>query len=150
MIPCFSLFSVMNFECQATSHHPWAQLFHHSGARLSFRSCPCVPERKKPFQGRCKWSRFMMKIWLVLSDEQMSTGWSFSLLNDEQMSNQVRVEHQPEIYRVTFKITEIFVPFVVAWGLNDAEDVIAWWGKYLFSNLFLKERLCDSWSKPWA
>ena len=38
--------------------------------------------------------------WLVLSDEQMSTGWSFSLLNDEQMSNQVRVEHQPdEIFR---------------------------------------------------
>ena len=33
--------------------------------------------------------------WAVLSDEQMSNGWSFSLLNDEQMSNKVRVEHQP-------------------------------------------------------
>ena len=31
----------------------------------------------------------------MLSDEQMSNGWSFSLLNDEQMSNKVRVEHQP-------------------------------------------------------
>ena len=34
--------------------------------------------------------------WLVLSDEQMSNGWSFSLLNDEQMSNKVGVKHQPD------------------------------------------------------
>ena len=31
----------------------------------------------------------------VLSDEQMSNGWPFSLLNDEQMSNKVGVEHPP-------------------------------------------------------
>ena len=34
--------------------------------------------------------------WTVLSDEQMSNGWPFSLLNDEQMSNKVGVEHQPD------------------------------------------------------
>ena len=34
-------------------------------------------------------------IWAVLRDEQMSNGWPFSLLNDEQMSNKVGVEHQP-------------------------------------------------------
>ena len=39
-----------------------------------------------------------MQNWAVLSDEQMSTGWPFSLLNDEQMSNKVGVEHQPENY----------------------------------------------------
>ena len=36
--------------------------------------------------------------WLVLSDEQMSQmskGWPFFLLNDEQMSNWLGVEHQP-------------------------------------------------------
>ncbi len=33
--------------------------------------------------------------WAVLSDEQMSYGWPFSLLNDEQMSNWLGVEHQP-------------------------------------------------------
>ena len=33
--------------------------------------------------------------WLVLSDEQMSKGWLFSLLNDEQMSNWLGVEHRP-------------------------------------------------------
>ncbi len=33
--------------------------------------------------------------WAVLSDEQMSKGWPFSLLNDEQMRNKVGVEHQP-------------------------------------------------------
>ena len=38
---------------------------------------------------------FKLVHWTVLSDEQMSNGWSFSLLNDEQMSNKVRVEHQP-------------------------------------------------------
>ena len=34
--------------------------------------------------------------WLVLSDEQMSKGWPYSLLNDEQMSNWLGVEHQPD------------------------------------------------------
>ncbi len=33
----------------------------------------------------------------MLSDEQMSNEWAFSLLNDEQMSNKVGVEHQPVI-----------------------------------------------------
>ena len=32
----------------------------------------------------------------MLSDEQMSNGYPFSLANDEQMSNWVGVEHQPE------------------------------------------------------
>ena len=35
--------------------------------------------------------------WAVLSDEQMSKRWQFSLLNDEQMSNWVGVKHQPVI-----------------------------------------------------
>ena len=34
-------------------------------------------------------------IWLVLSDEQMSKRWPFSLLNDEQMSNWLGVKHLP-------------------------------------------------------
>ena len=38
-----------------------------------------------------------MDIWAVLSDEQMSYGWPFSLLNDEQMSNKLGVEHQPDM-----------------------------------------------------
>ncbi len=36
--------------------------------------------------------------WAVLSDEQMSNEWQFSLLNDEQTSNKVGVEHQPANY----------------------------------------------------
>ena len=36
-----------------------------------------------------------MRNWVVLSDEQMSKRWQFSLLNDEQMSNWVGVEHLP-------------------------------------------------------
>ena len=39
-----------------------------------------------------------LHIWAVLSDEQMSNGCQFSLLNDEQMSNWLGVEHQPDIY----------------------------------------------------
>ena len=39
--------------------------------------------------------RFFNFYWAVLRDEQMSNGWPFSLLNDEQMSNKVGVEHQP-------------------------------------------------------
>ena len=34
----------------------------------------------------------------MLSDEQMSKRWQFSLLNDEQMSNWVGVKHLPDIY----------------------------------------------------
>ena len=32
----------------------------------------------------------------MLSDEQMSNGYPFFLLKDEQMSNKVGVEHQPD------------------------------------------------------
>ena len=43
-----------------------------------------------------------MLYWLVLSDEQMSKGcFFFSLLNDEQMSNWLGVEHQPVIFLPT-------------------------------------------------
>ena len=38
-----------------------------------------------------------MNIWAVLSDEQMSNEWPFSFLIDEQMSNKVGVEHQPDM-----------------------------------------------------
>ena len=37
----------------------------------------------------------MQTNWAVLSDEQMSNGYPFSLVNDEQMSNKVGVKHQP-------------------------------------------------------
>ena len=43
----------------------------------------------------------------MLSDEQMSNGWSFSLLNDEQMSNKVRVEHQPDIQDIYTLVSRI-------------------------------------------
>ncbi len=41
-----------------------------------------------------------MIVWAVISDEQTSKGWPFSLLKDEQMSNKVGVEHQPVVYTV--------------------------------------------------
>ena len=37
-------------------------------------------------------------VWAVLSDEQMSKRWPFSLLNNEQMSNWLGVEHQPVVF----------------------------------------------------
>ena len=37
----------------------------------------------------------LLRGWVVLSDEQMSKRWPFPLLNDEQMSNWVGVEHLP-------------------------------------------------------
>ncbi len=51
--------------------------------------------------------------WAVLSDEQMSNGWPFSLLNDEQMSNWVGVEHQPGI---------------IFWGNAPSPMVFFFWG----------------------
>ena len=42
--------------------------------------------------------------WAVLSEEQMSIGYPFSLLNDEQMSNKVGVEHQPVTKRCTIDV----------------------------------------------
>ena len=51
----------------------------------------------RPFASKCCAERLKKKlIWAVLSDEQMSKGWPFSLLNDEQMSNLVGGgSHQP-------------------------------------------------------
>ena len=51
--------------------------------------------------------------WLVLSDEQMSKRWPFSLLNDEQMSNRVGVKHLP--VKRTFQQSKLSPSFV--WGL---------------------------------
>ena len=47
-------------------------------------------------------------IWAVLSDEQMSNGWPFSLLNDEQMSNWVGVKHQPDMFAIIFDVIQVF------------------------------------------
>ncbi len=48
--------------------------------------------------------------WAVLSDEQMSNAYPFSLVNDEQMSNKVGVKHQPvnHMYMIysTLKMTD--------------------------------------------
>ena len=52
---------------------------------------------KNPFVPKNPGFSRSIPIWLVLSDEQMSNEWPFSLLNDEQMSNKVGVEHQPAI-----------------------------------------------------
>ena len=46
--------------------------------------------------------------WLVLSDEQMSKRWQFSLLNDEQMSNWLGVKHLPVDEFVIFKQLHIY------------------------------------------
>ena len=43
-----------------------------------------------------KWFIIPTYNWAVLSDEQMSNGYPFSLVNDEQMSNKVGVKHQPD------------------------------------------------------
>ena len=63
----------------------------------------------------------------MLSDEQMSNGYPFSLLNDEQMSNKVRVEHQPDKMHVfsTFilRCTYTSVPFgPFSGGFNPVEE----------------------------
>ena len=42
----------------------------------------------------------------------MSKRWPFSLLNDEQMSNKVRVEHQPVNYVISPDIPESWVFFL--------------------------------------
>ena len=62
---------------------------------------PTSPEvqSRRGFVGRQNGTRIQLFLhenlsWAVLSDEQMSNGWPFSLLNDEQMSNKVGVEQQ--------------------------------------------------------
>ncbi len=46
----------------------------------------------------------------MLSDEQMSNGYPFSLLNDEQMSNKVGVEHLPVVFTRDYNPTILPVP----------------------------------------
>ncbi len=54
----------------------------------------------------------------MLSDEQMSKRWPFSLLNDEQMSNWVGVKHLPVLFSRLLgedepNLTSIFFKWVV-------------------------------------
>ncbi len=62
-----------------------------------FHSDLCHPSHAMKPQGLKMSNKIPKKEtnWLVLSDEQMSKRWPFSLLNDEQMSNKVGVKHQP-------------------------------------------------------
>ena len=49
---------------------------------------------------------YIFSSWAVLSDEQMRKRWPFSLLNDEQMSNKVGVEHQPGRQTFFFRVQD--------------------------------------------
>ena len=44
----------------------------------------------------------------MLRDQQMGHGGSFSPLNDEQMSNEVGVEHQPDMSEIPSSSSECF------------------------------------------
>ena len=62
--------------------------------------------------------------WLVLSDEQMSKGWPFSLLNDEQMSNWVGVRHLPvfsPLFGEDFQFDKHI--FQIGWFNHQLEDL---------------------------
>ena len=56
--------------------------------------------------------------WLVLSDEQMSKRWPFSLLNAEQMSNWLGVRHLPVINNgITYQPQLVSLPDF--WTINS-------------------------------
>ena len=61
----------------------------------------CEVEDGEILGGLLCFSRFLEEllqiIWLVLSDQQMSKRWPFSLLNDKQMTNWLGVKHLPVI-----------------------------------------------------
>ena len=82
--------------------------------------------------------------WAVLSDEQMGNEWPFSLLNDEQMSNWVGVEHLPD------KVYDFIQPKTVAFT-KDAVFVTSPLSSfldlsYIFGQLVLvAEKSCTSW-----
>ena len=79
-----------------------------------FRGWPAVSGRA--------WKFDEMNIWAVLSDEQMSNGCQFSLLNDEHMSNWLGVQHQPDMdvmwrHRALQKTTGNLIAFInQTWG----------------------------------
>ena len=64
---------------------------------LKFNMAVTPKSAKKVYKKRDRVIFFQCLIfgWLVLSDEQMSNRWQFSLLNDEQMRNWLGVEHWP-------------------------------------------------------
>ena len=61
----------------------------------------------------------------MLSDEQMRNIWPFSLLNDEQMSNKVRVEHQSENH-LCCKLVECLSPKN---GVKTKLNIYNWYSK---------------------
>ena len=56
----------------------------------------------------------------MLSDEQMSKRWTFSLLNDEQMSNKVRVEHQPVMH---YENLELILSCSILFATKDPHKI---------------------------
>ena len=63
----------------------------------------------------------------MLSDEQMSNGYPLSLLNDQQMSNKVGVERQPDMYEFLVPETDCSIQsrpqhsMFVSLGRKDCE-----------------------------
>ena len=84
--------------------------------------------------------------WAVLSDEQMSNGWPFSLLNDEQMSNWLGVEHQPvENERLEPKNGGVWLrwfSFSIGWLLGEPAVTFS---RGVFGP---QKNLAEQWKKP--
>ena len=71
----------------------------------------------------------------MLSDEQMSKRWPFSLLNDEQMSNWVGVKHLPDCFKMCVVFVSILrqapakeakEKYQEAWHLDSLLDAAVW------------------------
>ena len=61
-------------------------------------------ESQIPWNSLMKYICIYIYNWAVLSDEQMSNGYPFSLPNDEQTSNKVGVEHQPDNHIISYNM----------------------------------------------
>ena len=74
---------------------------------INWKRCPIDSTNNK------KHLESFVVTWLVLSDEQTSKRWPFSLLNDEQMSNWVGVKHLPVLLFITLGFSG--APHLVPW-----------------------------------
>ncbi len=74
--------------------------------------------------------RVQVLVWAVLSDEQTSKGWPFSLLDDEQLRNWLGVEHQPVVASASCCLAHLASPGAFAsavvssanWQIGDASN----------------------------
>lgn len=143
------LFDTWSFNWNFTETWIWFQWSHCFFLCFSFYHLERWRNPPKGGDSQGAYDRWCMR-WLLRSvpivpqlplrarEEEAMPRWSPRFFHGENITR--------KLWKCSLKKLCSISPFI--WGLNDAKNVIEWWMKYLFPNVFLEEWLGEIWS--WA